>query len=113
MDDVAAIRKKKLAEMQEEYQTAIQQNINDSQSEEKRFQENIAAMESMIKPFFTKNALIRFGNIKTAHPEKATQVLMILAQALDAKKLGKINDSQLKELLKQMSTSKEMRIRRI
>jgi len=48
----------------------------------------------------SKEALSRFGNLKTAHPQKAMQVAALIAQFVQQGKLkSMISDGQLRELL--------------
>ena len=94
----------------EELQRAQQSQINETA----KLQQQIEQIESFVKQAFTKEALERYGNLKTAHPEKAVQILAILGQAIQQGKIEKIDDTQLKEiLLKITPEKKEFKIRRI
>ena len=75
-------------------------------------------LEEAVKAHLTKEALQRYGTLKLAHPETATQLIIAVAQAIEAGKLkGMLGDGQLKEALQQLSRlthkDKETRIRRI
>ena len=79
--------------------------------EQQKIKQQITELELAVKQKLTKEALQRYGNIKAAYPDKAVQLLVRLAQNLD--KFNTINDSQLKEILKQMTPKKrEFKIRR-
>ena len=106
MDDLDEIKKKKLAEMQ---QQALNQNF-EQQTEDQKIFEQIFQLEQMVKPLLDKGALSRYGNIKTAHPDKAIQLLVALAQVIQQSGLTKISDSQLKELLAKISSTREIKI---
>lgn len=106
MDELEALKKKKLEELQQA--EAMQQS-----QEEAQLQQQIEQLEAVVKQLFTKEALSRYGNLKAAHPEKAIQVLVVLGQLIQQGKIHKINDSQLKEILKQLTPEKkEFKIKR-
>ena len=60
-------------------------------------------MEGMVKPLLTKDALVRFGTIKAAFPEKAVQVLVVIAQLAQAGRIKNVDDAMLKKLLAQLA----------
>ena len=75
MPTLDEIKKKKLEE--------LMQNQRSQQSDEQsQIQQQIEQMESVVRQFFTKEALARYGNLKAAHQEKAMQLLVILFQAI-------------------------------
>lgn len=76
-------------------------------SEEEQLKQQVAQLEVMVKQAFTKEALERYGNIKTAYPETAVQLLVVLAQALQAGQLTTIDDNTLKEVLKKITPEKK------
>ena len=78
-------------------------------------QHQVAQIEEVVKQFFTKEALERYGNLKTAHQEKAVQLLLVLMQAIQKGQIkGKIDDIMLKKLLEQMEPKKkEFKINRV
>jgi DNA-binding TFAR19-related protein (PDSD5 family) len=84
----------------------------DQQEETQRIQEQFSQIESMIKQRFTKEALERYGNIKTADPKKAVQVMGLLGQMLEKGSVNTIKDSQLKEMLRSLSAKREITIKR-
>lgn len=99
MDELEKIRQKKLAELRETQQKQVQ--------EEAQAKQQIAQLEAMVKPYLTKDALSRFGNIKAAHPEKAIQVLVILGQAIQEKQIQKVDDNTLKQILMNLTQQKK------
>ncbi|MBS1266261.1 MAG: DNA-binding protein [Candidatus Woesearchaeota archaeon] len=102
MDELEKLRKKKLEQIQNQYSDqAVQQ-----QQVQQQAQQQIQALENMVKPRLTKKAIERYGNLKTGHPRKAVQLLMVLAQTGQSK----INDKQLKAILKKMDSKKEINI---
>jgi len=106
MDELEKIKQKKLKEIQEKQQEQLQ--------EELQLQQQIQQLEAVVKQFLTKEALQRYGNLKTAHPEKAIQILVILSQLIQQGKIKiKVDDQQLKEILKQITPGKkEFKIKR-
>lgn len=62
----------------------------------------------------TKEAITRYGNLKSAHPEKAIQAITIIAQAVQSGQMKeKITDEQLKRILLQLQKPrKETKIKR-
>ena len=105
MDELESLRKKKLEELKRNYQEQAEQNAQAEQQ--------IQQLESIVKQVLTREALERYSNLKTAFPEKAVQILVIIAQAIQSRHLTKVDDDTLKELLKKLeSTKKEIKIRR-
>jgi len=108
MDELEELKKRRLRELQQKQQEELQQQA----LEEAQLQQQIEQLESIVKQVFTKDALQRYGNLKSAHPEKAIQLLVLLGQAIQQGQIKSINDAQLKELLKRLSPKKEIRIQR-
>lgn len=91
MDELEAIRQRKAQELQEQAE----------------FQSQVNQLESVIKTLFTKEALERYGNLKSAHPEKAVQLLAVIGQITQKGNVKKITDEQLINLLKKMQPKKK------
>lgn len=107
MDDIEAIRKKKLRQLQE--QTFSQEEIQEEQQQE--FEEQ---KKQALRAILTDDARERLGRIKAARPELAENLenqLIMLAQSGRLK--NKINDEQLRELLaKLLPKKRDITIRR-
>src|SRR3989338_7611466 len=101
------IRKRKLEELMH-----LQQEKSQEQAQ---IHQQIEQMENIVKQFMTKVALARYGNLKTAHHEKALQLLLILFQAIQKGQIqDKINDSTLKKVLEQLTPKKkDIKIKRV
>ncbi len=85
------IRKKKLEELQKQMEEASQ------------VQEEINNIEDFAKKWLTKEALVRFGSLKSAHPEKAVQVTIAIAQGVKSGQIRQlVDDDVLKQVLIQM-----------
>ena len=111
MPTLDEIRKKKIEEMM-----GLQQEKTQQQSHEQaQIQQQIGQMEKIVKQFFTKEALARYGSLKTAHHERALQLLIILLQAIQKGQIqSKIDDSTLKKVLEQLTPKKkEIKIKRV
>ena len=103
MDELDAIKQKKMEELKN---TQLEQMQQQSQEEE-QLKQQIEQLEIAVKQALTKDALERYGNLKTAFPEKAVQVLVILAQALQSGQISRIDDDTLKEILKKINPEKK------
>ena len=59
------------------------------------FQKQIQMLETMVKQHLSKEAITRYGNIKAAHPQKAMQIITIIAQLVEGGQIQEIiNDEQ-------------------
>ena len=107
MDDIEAIRKKKLRELQE--QALSQEELQQEQQQE--FEEQ---KKQALRALLTDDARERLGRIRAARPELAENLenqLIMLAQSGRLK--NKINDEQLRELLaKLLPKKRDITIRR-
>jgi len=98
MNDIEEIKRKKLEELQRQ-----QQEVN---SEEAQIQQQITQLELLVKKVLTKKALERYGNLKTAHPELAIQLLVLLSQAIQSGQIRTVDDNALKNLLMRLQPKK-------
>lgn len=105
MDELEGIRRRKLEELKKQQLHQMQ--------EEQQMQQQVQQLEEIIKQVLTKEALERYGNLKAAYPERAVQLLVVLAQAIQSGQITKIDDGTLKQLLKKLTPEKkEFRIKR-
>jgi len=105
MDELEGIRRRKLEELRK-------QQLNQMQ-EEQQLQQQVQQLEEIVKQVLTKEALERYGNLKAAYPDRAVQLLVILAQAIQSGQITKIDDDMLKEILKKLTPKKkEFKIKR-
>ncbi len=70
-----------------------------------KISQNISLLEQKAKQVMTKEAISRFGNIKTAHPDLALQLIIFINEQLKRKPLL-IDDAQLKSILQSIQTQK-------
>ena len=97
MTDLEELKRKKLEELQGQQQY---------DPEEAEIQQQIAQLEILVKGVLTKKALERYGNLKTAHPELAVQLLILLSQAIQTNHIKTIDDEALKNLLMRLQPKK-------
>jgi len=88
--------------------------MNQEMQEQLKLQQQLAQLESSAKQYMTKEAIQRYGNLKVAHPQKALEVIMLLAQLIQNGQLkDKVDDYALKEfLLKTQQQKKEFKLMR-
>ncbi|MBU1205167.1 MAG: hypothetical protein KKA61_02960 [Nanoarchaeota archaeon] len=98
MNDIEELKRKKLEELQTQQQEA--------DSGEAQIQQQIAELELMVKHVLTKKALERYGNLKTAHPDTAVQLLVLLGQAIQTGQIKTVDDNALKNLLMRLQPKK-------
>jgi len=108
MNDIEEIRKRKLEQLQNQYQQEAQSKAQ----QDVQAQQEVEQLEALIKTRLTKDALQRYGNIKAADPEKAMHVLMMIAQLIQSDKASTIDDQQLKKILMMIGPKKEIKITR-
>jgi len=88
--------------------------MNQEMQEELKIQQQLVQLENLAKQHMTKEAIQRYGNLKVAHPQKALEVIMLLAQLIQNGQLkDKVDDYALKEfLLKTQQAKKEFKLMR-
>lgn len=86
---------------EEEFQRSYSDNIQ----QQLQAEQQIHALENLVRTKLTKRALERYGNLKAAYPERAVQLLVILARYIQSQNIV-INDSQLKEILRNITPKK-------
>ncbi len=103
--NIDEIKRKRLEEIQKKYAQGF--------NEEEALKNQISQIEGLAKQLLDKDALTRFGIIKTAHPEKAIQVASVILQLARANRIKeKLTDSQLKEILTHFQEKKDIKITR-
>jgi len=110
MDELEEIKKRKLEDLKKSQLEQFQQQSQ----EEEQMKQQIAQLEMVVKQALTKEALERYGNLKAAFPDRAVQLVVILAQALQSGQIKNIDDNTLKEILKKIGPEKkDIKIKRV
>ena len=111
MPTLEDIRKRKLEELMRFQQDRLQEQAQ----EQAQVQQQVEQMENIVRQFLTKDALERYGTLKTAHHEKALHLLVVLFQEIQKGQVsGKIDDLTLKKILEQLTPKKkEIKIKRV
>jgi len=65
------------------------------------YNKQLEALETKAKTYMTKEAISRYGTVKTAHPELAMKTAALIVQAAQQTRFtDKITDEQLKDILR-------------
>ncbi len=102
MSNLDELKAKRMAELQQQHQGHAQAEMQ----QQAQLEQQIAQLEAVVKRHMTREALERYGTLKVAHPEKAMQVLVVLSQLIQGGRLTQVTDSQLKEILVQLTPQK-------
>ena len=101
MDELAELRRRRTAQLEQ------------SRGEQEQLAKQIEQLEGMVLPALTRDAAVRFGTLKTAHPEKAIRALVAMAQLIGRGERS-IDDARLRALLVQLEPpQKEIKIKRV
>ena len=104
MFDLEELKRKRL----EELQNSLIQQQNQELQEQINLQRQIEVLENIAKQYLNKEAISRYGNLKSAHPELAVQVAVLIAQAAQSGQIkGKLNDKEFKEILMRIQKPKQ------
>jgi len=73
--------------------------------------QRLQQLENIVKQYLSKEALLRYGNIKTVNQEKALQIISILAHLIETQQIKeKVTDEQFKNLLLNLKEEKNFKI---
>lgn len=107
-DDVEAIRKKKLEELQ-------QKALAEEQARQQKIEFELQKQQ-ILRALLTPEARERLTRVKMARREEGEQIELLLIQLYQAGKITKqVDDAMLKQILEKalLSNKKEFKIRRI
>lgn len=66
-------------------------------------QKQVEVLEKVAKEYLSKEAIARYGNLKSAHPEKAIKAMTVLLQLIQQGYIkNPLTDEEFKNLLMQM-----------
>ena len=78
-------------------------NLLQDQQKQAQVLKQVEALERTIKQYLSKEAITRYGTLKTAHPDKAMQVLLVLAELIQNKQITHpLSDAEFKSILLQI-----------
>lgn len=81
----------------------MQQELN----EQIQLQQQISLLENIAKKFLAREAIERYGTLKSAHPDIAVKAIAIIAQAAQQGQIKEqVTDETFKTILKQIQTPK-------
>ncbi|NOQ47970.1 MAG: DNA-binding protein [Methanococcoides sp.] len=107
MDDLEAIRQKRLAELQQQQQSSPQNDAQAAYQQEQAQAERDAQVQAVLRQVMTPEARERLTRLRLSRKELVEQLesqLMMLAQ--NGRLQTKIDDEKLKVLLTQMQPQK-------
>ncbi len=103
MEELDELKRKRMEQLKQAYAERAERQAAERQQEADAAQQ-FEAIEDAVKSHLTKESLQRYSTVKLAHPETAAQLVLAIAQAIEAGKLrGMLGDGQLKEVLQQLS----------
>lgn len=104
MNELEEIKRRKI---EESTRKSIEKQ-GDELREQIEIQQQIGMLENIAKQYLSKEAISRYGNLKAGHPDKAIQVIAVIAQAAQLGQIKeKLNDEQFKEILMQIQKPKK------
>ncbi len=78
-------------------------NNEEVYKKQRELQQQIEALETLAKQYLSREAITRYGTIKTAHPELALKAATLIVQAAQQTRMHeRITDEQFKEILRHL-----------
>ncbi len=109
MDDIEAVRAKKLRQLKEQ-----QASQNQGMQKQQQIQKALKQIDSLVRRFLTPKAQDRLTNLKLVDPELVQKLKLYLAQMYASGQAKKMDDNQLKDILQKLkSAQRETTITRI
>lgn len=104
--ELEQLRQKRMQELQHQSQQEQQSQI--------QLAEQLEQLEGIVKQRMTRDALLRYGNIRAAHPEKALQILAVMGEVMQSGRVQEITDEMVKQVLqKLLPQKKDFNLRRV
>jgi programmed cell death protein 5 len=111
MDELEAIRARKLQQLQQMQQ---QQTAQQEMQKQQQMQEALRQIDSIVSRLLTPKAQDRLANLKMVDPELVQKLKIYLAQMYAAGQLKSMDDDQLKAILMKLkATQKDITIKRL
>jgi len=102
MDELEQLKQQRLAQRQQR----LNQHVQQQAQEQAELQQQLQMLEAAVKQHLTKEALERYGNIKSADEKKAMQICVLLGHVINEQGVRTITDEQLKVVLQQLTPQK-------
>ncbi len=80
----------------------FQTQTDDEALAEQELARKVQALEENLRRRLSRDALLRYGNIKSANPEMALSILVTLTGYLERNRDGNLSDEDFKAMLKEM-----------
>jgi len=80
-------------------------------SDDDQIQQQIAQLETIARQVMSRKAIERYNTLKVAHPQKAVQSLMVVAQFAQKNK-KEVSDEDYKRILMMMENKQDFKIKR-
>lgn len=107
MSDLDELRRKRMEELQRQAATSENQQVQQQMQQQQMQQEMEAQKRQLMMQILTPEARSRLANLRLTKPEFVEQIEIQLIQLGQSGRMkGKIDDEQLKVLLKQISGQK-------
>ncbi|MEK6834960.1 MAG: DNA-binding protein [Nanoarchaeota archaeon] len=85
--------------------------MNNDENNQQELQKQLQEIENIAKQYLSKEALQRYGNLRTAFPEKAIKVATLIVQLINNNQITeKLDDQKFKYLLSQLEDKKKFNI---
>lgn len=85
--------------------------MNNDENNQQELQKQLQEIENIAKQYLSKEALQRYGNLRTAFPEKAIKVATLIVQLINNSQITeKLDDQKFKYLLSQLEDKKKFNI---
>ena len=111
MDELEAIRARKLQQMQQQQAMQMQQQ---EMQKHAQMQEALRQIDLIVSRFLTPQAQDRLMNLKLVDPELVQKLKIYLAQMYAGGQIKQMDDAQLKAILQKLKSSqKEVTITRL
>ncbi len=94
-----------LEKLREERMQDLESEAGDSREDEIEKQKEQVRQQAA--KYLTSEAKSRLGNIRAAKPDLASSIEMQIARLGDAGQVDKVNDDQLKDILRKLQNSKD------
>jgi programmed cell death protein 5 len=110
MDELEAIKARKLQQLQAQQQAHFQQE----QQQQQQMQEALKQIDSLVSRFLTPEAQNRLANLKLVDPDLVQKLKIYFAQLASSGQMKKMDDAQLKEILLKLkgATQRDIKIKR-